>query len=64
MATRDEVQRSLYGGCRDVYIRREPLPERYHGRRARLAMIELHLREGRHSEAHALVIAELDGTAG
>jgi hypothetical protein len=36
------------------------IPDRYHGSRARMALIELHMREGRHAEAHALVIAELD----
>jgi hypothetical protein len=62
--TRERVEQSLRGPCRDVYLKRQPLPDRYHGSRARMALIELHMREGRHTEAHAMVIAELDGTAG
>jgi hypothetical protein len=60
MTTREMAERSLLGPCRDVYLKRQPLPDRYHGSRARMALIELHMREGRHAEAHALVIAELD----
>jgi hypothetical protein len=60
MTTRERVEQSLRGPCRDVYLKRHPLPDRYHGSRARMA---LHMREGRHAEAHAMVMAELDGTA-
>jgi hypothetical protein len=60
MTTRERVEQSLRGPCRDVYLKRHPLPDRDHGSRARMALIELHMREGRHAEAHALVIAELD----
>jgi hypothetical protein len=63
MTQRERVEQSLRGSCREVYTPRG-IPERYQGRRARLALIELHLREGRHVEAYAMVLAELDGTAG
>jgi hypothetical protein len=63
MTQRERVEQSDRGYCKEVYSPRR-LPERYHGRRARLALIELHMREGRHDEAHAMVLAELDGTAG
>jgi hypothetical protein len=62
--TREAALQSLIGPCKDTYRKRAPLPDRYHGSRARMALIELHMREGRHTEAHAMVIAELDGTAG